>query len=1314
VSESQTPPPAPVRRRRWPRVLLGLGAVFTVLLLGAVGFGWYVLATQGGLRFALVQAERFTNGLIHVGSANGTVLGELDLRDVRYTGSDGTVVTIKHLHLRYTPRTLLKRRLHVQVFEVETLDVAPGASAPKAGPQPATTLPVRLPIDIIVDALTLDSFSLRASGKPDDPNPFVIEHAEFSGQWLGDTIDVQQLSTALAFTGPLQARARARMTSDHIDFEDLSIQGPGSIHAVGSFGIDTAKSDLKLEFEQLHWPLVLADKQPAQVGDIHGNLLFKGTLDQYRYELATNANMQGRAAMLGAKGSGSLQDVQIDQLQLDTLAGDGTDTARNAKTAGLRGSISATGYVAWSPQLKADLKAVLTHVDPSLLAVGMPGDINGQLDTHTTLADERPEILFTADIQRSFLRGQPFSLKAEGSTDTRQAALKNLLLLAGKGQLKAQGEVAWAPRLSANLDAQIAKLDPGLFAADWPGEINGTLKVTTVKGPDAPIRFDAQIADSRLRGYPLKLDAQGAVASEKTVTLQQLKLNSGRTSLTASGQVTPPFDASGKFESPDLAALYPKLSGKAAFDFALTGSIEQPHLITHGEASALKFGEQTLSRLSWSADVDPKVDSKVTVTATDADVGLHLNSVTLLMTGLEVYHRLELTADTERGKANLALQGGFDRKRFEWGGELAALGFAPGGMGEWSLEKSAGVLLGRTRRALETACLHGAEGRACFNLEQNVLSDGTRVGWNIDRLLLAAAQPFLPSDYQLSGSVDGEGHINFTGGDIVEAMASLNLHETKLEVPQAPPFLLETGSLRAEQRDGRLHGTVELKAVQGGITADVSAASGTSFNERALSGAVTIDFPSLAFLEPLLPQLSSLDGKLDGKFDIAGTPARPRFAGQVLLSEAHAKLVIAGIELKDVQLKVVADQDKPMTLDGQLKSGDGSMQLSGKVDPFAKPLLADISVQGQDFQVLNTAQARAWVTPDLRLVRDAKGATVTGVLTVPRADITPKGGLGGGGVEVSSDQVLVGAAAPPPQETLPVYADLKLVLGDKVNFEGYGLKTRIEGAVSVTQEPRRGALGRGELRLVDGHYKAYGQDLNIETGKLLFTGGPVTTPAVDIYATRKPREDITVGVRVRGTLAKPELTLQSSPTLPREQQLSWLVLGRSLETSSTQDRSLVSSAALSLGLGGGDYLAGLLGKKVGLDELSVGGAAGGSSEVAASSQTITGAQTGAATDANAQAAQLTLGKYLTPRLFISYGISLFQQGYSFRLLYTLGHGFKLATESGTASGGDLIYQTERGLRKPAPAADKPVATPADQATDKSPDKAPAAPPGNTP
>ncbi|WP_293369773.1 translocation/assembly module TamB domain-containing protein, partial [Nevskia sp.] len=529
--------------------------------------------------------------------------------------------------------------------------------------------------------------------------------------------------------------------------------------------------------------------------------------------------------------------------------------------------------------------------------------------------------------------------------------------------------------------------------------------------------------------------------------------------------------------------------------------------------------------------------------------------------------------------------------------------------------------------------------------------------------------------------------------------------------PDAPTYRLETGRITANQIDGRLDAIAELKLSGASVNAAISAAPGGSFKERVLGGSVRLDIPSLAFIEPLLPQFDKLDGRLAGDIALSGTVGDPRYTGDIKLSDGQARLVVAGIDLTALNLLLKTRGSEPLALDGSVQSGGGTLAIVGEVNPYSLPLTADIKVKGEGFQAMNTAQARAWIDADLRLVRNAEGARLTGELGVPRADITPKG-LGGGGVDVSSDQVLVGVVVPEKEPPLPVFVDLRLKLGDAVRIEGFGLKTRVEGGVNVSQRPGFEALGRGELRLIDGRYQAYGQDLNIETGRLIFSGGPVTTPAVDLYATRQPREDIKVGVRVRGTLAKPELSLQSSPSLPREQQLSWLVLGRSLENSSSQDRSLVSSAALSLGLGGGDYLAGLIGKKVGLDELSVGNAAANNSEVAANSQAISGAQgSGAGVDAGAQAAQLTLGKYLTPKLFVSYGISLFQEGYTFRMLYTLGRGFKLSTESGTASGGDVIYTTERGKKDPTspskPGRDAvPSAGPAPDPT-RSPDAIPA-------
>ena len=65
----------------------------------------------------------------------------------------------------------------------------------------------------------------------------------------------------------------------------------------------------------------------------------------------------------------------------------------------------------------------------------------------------------------------------------------------------------------------------------------------------------------------------------------------------------------------------------------------------------------------------------------------------------------------------------------------------------------------------------------------------------------------------------------------------------------------------------------------------------------------------------------------------------------------------------------------------------------------------------------------------------------------------------------------------------------------------------------------------------------------------------------------------------------------------------------------------------------------------------------------------------------ADLARLTIGKYLSPRLFLSYGVGLFQPGHFWRLQYDLSRRFKLQGESGLNQGGDLLYTIETGGKK---------------------------------
>ena len=1244
--------------------------IAAIVLLGMVGVlaagGWFLLDTGAGLRMVLDVVQRNSGGLLSFGVAQGRLYDELLIEDLRYAGKDGTIVELHKLHLRLHARELWANRLHLDLLDAGSVRVQL-APPPAQPPPPApVSLPARLPVDLLIDGLTVGSFELDGTGKNGTAvTQLQITRISLVGSWEGDQITVKQLGAGLAQTGALNATAQLTMATDHIDIAALELKGPGQVDASGTLGFDRHPNDLVLHWKDLNWPLLGNGDVPLVAG-AQGQAHLTGSLDNYHIDTQTAATVHKVAVRLGLRGDGDLDKLKIAQLELHEDQGGG--------------SLRAHGGVAWDPAVKADLEVQFDKLNPALLAADWSGTLNGTASTHTSVEKDRTDIAFKLGIGDSVLRGHPLSLTATGDTDLRKVDFAQLKLLSGKGSVDGNGSVAWSPQLAVNAQLQITSLDPGQFAAGWNGNLNGSLSARTSMLDGKPdIAFSADLSNSTLRSYPLGLSAHGDLRGE-TVVVKDLLLSSGDSKLSASGQATPPFDLKGQLDSPNLSQLHPDLAGQLGLQFQVQGALDTPHVVAKMQGRSVRYKQYRAGAVDLDADVDPQQESHLNLSATDANAGLVVHKASLSLTGKETWHHLRVDVDSERGQAGLAMDGGYDRRKREWGGQVGPLHLAPEKLPEWNSDKVSGLLLGGKRQSLEPLCLAGGSGRLCLSVEDNVTRTGLRLSWTLDRLDLASLKPMLPTGYAVEGDLEGSGGAEYANGDFKALDALLKLDNAKVQAPNAEALQVLPSTLKLDDEGGTLHAQLELKMPQGSVNADVNATPASSFDSRPLAGNVNVALPDLAFISSLTPELQAVGGHAEGQLRLGGTIGLPQLQGQVAVVDGHAKLVTPDIELKDVQLKLSGNGSGPLSLDGTMKSGDGSLSLSGNVDPSVTPLRADVQLKGDSFQAMASPDAHVWITPDLHLLADNSGVHLDGSLTVPKADITPHN-LGDQGVSTSHDQVIVGAPPVPPS-AVKVFSTLQVILGDSVRFEGFGLSSRLTGAVTINEVPQQDTTAQGEMRLVEGRYKAYGQDLSIETGRLIFTGGPVARPAVDISATRTPETGITVGVRVRGTLDKPELLLQSDPTMPREQILSWLVLGHPLDQASSSDRSMLSEAAISLGLSGGGYFVNQIGKKIGIDEISVGAAPAGDSSVTANAAQIQGSQAalnaGLTSSYTTQAAQLTLGKYLTPKLFVSYGVSLFEPGQTFRMLYDLGHGFKLQTESGVASGGDLLYTFERG------------------------------------
>ncbi|MGE5717361.1 MAG: translocation/assembly module TamB domain-containing protein, partial [Acidobacteriota bacterium] len=108
-----------------------------------------------------------------------------------------------------------------------------------------------------------------------------------------------------------------------------------------------------------------------------------------------------------------------------------------------------------------------------------------------------------------------------------------------------------------------------------------------------------------------------------------------------------------------------------------------------------------------------------------------------------------------------------------------------------------------------------------------------------------------------------------------------------------------------------------------------------------------------------------------------------------------------------------------------------------------------------------------------------------------------------------------------------------------------------------------------------------------------------------------------------------------------------------LGKSTQQEGSLVANAAASLGIKGGNLLAKKLAAKFGLEEARI------------------------ETEGSFSEAALVVGKFLTPRLYVQYGIGLFTRVSTLRVSYILNKRWTVRAETGVENAADILYSIEK-------------------------------------
>ncbi|MCG5496826.1 translocation/assembly module TamB domain-containing protein [Ectothiorhodospira variabilis] len=905
-----------------------------------------------------------------------------------------------------------------------------------------------------------------------------------------------------------------------------------------------------------------------------------------------------------------------------------------------------------------DLNLDLTHQwEPFELDLAPEQHLSVASGTLTTRGGlEAYELGLSAALQVTDLPAANLALAADGNLESLNLA--PLSVTSPAGNLEVAGRLGWVDAPDWALQVRGRDLNPAEFVADLTGRLNLDLHTRGRLDPEQGVvaQVDLQRLAGQLRDYPVT--GQGQVAIEgTTLNTPGLRLGVGENRLSTRGRVSDTLALDFDLNAPDLPALWPGLEGRVNASGQVSGPLEAPVVSTRADIRDLGLGDLSLARLDLDleAGVSPDSPLRLDLEARDLRLGqdLELSSLSLQGSGTAQAHEINLDLEADQGQLGLTLEGALDEGP-AWAGQLTRLDLDQPQAGAWQLQTAVGLHASPHAAGLEDSlCLAQNEGRLCLDGHWSAEA-GAAADLQLTELSLQILTPFLPPNLRIDGSLGATASLRLDDQLWLEARVEPSAGELRLrdldDEEHIIPYQDGQVDLLVEDRD--ITARLALGFLEGGQVDGRLDARQRDDGDLDLDGDVQVALDEFRWLMPLVPQVTDPGGRLRVDLTVGGTTADPRIEGLLTLTEGTAFITEAGITVEALNLELRNEGLERLVFAGDMRSGPGALEVDGEVQLADGDMPIIINVRGDRFQAARRPDVQALVSPDLRITLIGQRAIVTGQVEIPEArvelvELPPQA------VSVSRDELILDDEEE-AGEALVVIARVRVILGDDVRISGYGLEARLTGDIAVQDSPGRPTRLVGEVRVAEGRYKAYGQDLTVERGIIVFQGPP-ENPGLNIRASRSvPAYDVVVGLEIGGTLEEPRSRVFSEPPMEDSDALAFLVTGRPLSGAGEGEATDIVSAVAMFGIERGGFITDRIGQEVGLDEFTV--------------------DTGTELEDSA----LMMGKYLSPRLFLRYSVGLFDRVNTVMLRYQLTRTLSLETRSSSeAQSMDLLYRRER-------------------------------------
>jgi translocation and assembly module TamB len=1269
--------------------LLRASALIALLVLALGAALWWLVGTEPGLRWATQLAQGAMGDKLQLENPQGALAGTMRFDRIAFT-QEGTTIEAFGVEVRTDLSALRQRMLAVERLHSDRV-VVHLVSAPSSERAAGPTLPstLALPLDVRLDAATIGTIEVVRADTTIRVRDLYVSYA---GGGTQHRVGSLRAATEFGYIGAAGSVATTRPYK--VDF-GLALLRPGRdasgdtppaspadlpanlrLHLSGTLREPTAVAHATLAQAQATVRTLLTpfDREwPQSLRALEANAtaidlaMLAPALPHTAITLQATA--QGRGNRL--EGDLELRNTQagpFDQKRVPVVSIETRFTTDLASAAFERlaieftpgGAVTGRGEVRGDP-LSARVDLTAARVDLRAFASNLRATA---LDGPLRVVVQGPQ----QQTVSATLTEADFRMDAHAQRSGDVIDITELQVAARGGAATGKGQVLLGAPTQFNAAVAFNRFDPARFGNFPAGVINGSADIKGRLGEPGQIDAAWTISRSTLRGQPLASRGRARLIGERVANVDG-SARLGTNELSVHGSYGAANDRlQWRLDAPVLAQLASELGGQLQASGTVSGAGNRLQATVTADGKQLQLPASTsVQTLHLEARAGMQSTAPLAIKLVAQQVvapQATLDKLALDTTGTRAQHQAALQVVAQQRILDLRLRGGWS-------------GLWPG---SWAGQLEAAILRG--------ALPAGAIVRLAAPASLAVASDNVSVR---DFKVLVTGGNAPAAEFRLAdltwqpGRFSSSGAFEHLSTRWLAAFVSLPRGmETSVAFAgvwsiQAQPRLTGTLSIRRDNGDVRLAGppaieaglsqaTLEVRFEDGRIAAqlDVSAklaqlqARATIDPAPGGSGiAITSDSP-LAFTaqldiaevrlitEPLLT-VARLSGRVAANTRGSGTLGAPRIEGTLAADSLGVDVPPYGVQLVDGRVRAQLQGDNVNVTELAIRGGDGRFTASGTLPLRPDGGRAELAWRAENFRLLNR--------PDMRLVLSGNGSagfadkkfTLRGEIRADHGHFElARQQL----PEPGEDVVVIGREPPPvqPRARAPLDLDLQLDLGKELSLLGFGLNGKATGRLHLTTTSEGELRAAGKVQAVDAMFRAYGQQLVVDPGILVFDG-PIDNPALQITAWRR-NQQVEAGVQLSGTAKAPLVTLVSDPQVPEGERLSWLVLGRAPGNAEGADLALLQAAAGAL-LGGGDSMpvTQKVANSLGLDELAIRSSKEIQSNVAA------------------------VGKRLSERFLITYEHGLTAAAENLvKLDYSLSRRISLRAETGTTTGFGIFYR----------------------------------------